>query len=804
MKRLGLAALIASMTIACGSGSSDPGDGTPSCGTLDQSCCASGAACTTGLSCVSGTCETTPVVCGGVGDVCCSSAPACSTGLTCASGTCQDPYPNCGASGQPCCAAIVVCDPGLTCLGTDVCGVPPPPACNDPYREAPGVAVNAYVETTVTGDVDADGDLDIVACSRSTGLFVLRNGGSGNFTSSAVYALACSMALVADFTEDGKADVVVSSKSNSVILMTGPGPSTTGWRSFATGNGSLGMAAADLNGDAHLDLVVANETDDTISVLLGNGDGTFAAKVDYVVDPGSVADKPVGVAIGDLNGDSYPDVAVVGRSMGYVGVFLNTGTGGTLGTMTQVTTGSTALEVAITDLDSDGTQDLIVPRSSGNYVDVLLGTGGGAFAAPVPLEVGLSNWAVGVGDLDGDATPDIVTLSYESNALSVLLAQGGGAFAPAVRYGVGRGSDDLALGDFDGDGDLDVAVAGFTEREVQVFTNDGTGRIAAAPIVTTATAPDAVIAARLDADAFPDLVYVTRASNSATVLLGMGNGRFAAPATLTTGTTPVALAAGDFNADGALDLVTANAGGTVSILTGGDGTFAAKVDLTVATDASYLAVGDFDGDLDDDILLASSADAATYLVRSNGDGTFQSPVVAATKCGPLAVADLDGDGHLDFAVRDLYTYYVLGGGDGTFAAPANKWMADAFALGNVDAGLGPDVVELSAASLKIETWLKGTGTTYTYAGSRLPAPNFTGLALPDADGDGFADIASVGDFVAVDLGLGDGYDRARATYGAGYVPKNVLAADLDNDGRDDLVIGSADDRSLRVLMSVCP
>jgi hypothetical protein len=760
MKRLGLAALIASMTIACGSGSSDPGDGTPSCGTLDQSCCASG--------------------------------------------TCQDPYPNCGASGQPCCAAIVVCDPGLTCLGTDVCGVPPPLACNDPYREAPGVALNAFVETTVTGDVDADGDLDIVACSRSAGLFVLRNDGSGNFSTSAAYALPCSIALVADFTEDGKADVVVSDKSNSVILMKGPGPSTTGWRSFTTGNGSLGMAAADLNGDRHLDLVVANETDDSISVLLGNGDGTFAAKVDYVVDPGSVADKPVGVAIGDLNGDSYPDVAVVGRSMGYVGVFLNTGTGGTLGTMTKVTTGSSALEVAIADLDSNGTQDLIVPRSSGNYADVLLGTGGGAFAAPVPLETGLSNWAVAVGDLDGNGTPDIVTLSYESNAVSVLLAQGGGAFAAAVRYGVGRGSDDLALGDFDGDGDLDVAVAGYTEREVQIFTNDGTGRIAAAPIVTTATAPDAVIAARLNADAFPDLVYVTRGSNSATVLLGTGNGQFGAPATLTTGTTPVALTAGDFDADGALDLVTANSGGTVSVLTGiGDGMFAAKVDLTVATNASYLAVGDFDGDLDDDILLASSADAATYLVKSNGDGTFQSPVVAATKSGPLTVADLDGDGHLDIAVRDLYTYYVLGGGDGTFAAPANQWMADAFALGNVDAGLGPDVVELSAASRKIETWLKGTGTTYAYAGSRLPAPNFAGLALPDADGDGFADIASVGDFVAVDLGVGDGYDRARGTYGAGYVPKNVLAADLDNDGRDDLVIGSTDDRSLRILMSVC-
>jgi hypothetical protein len=680
----------------------------------------------------------------------------------------------------------------------------PPAACNDPFAEAPSFPVDAAPTGLAAGDVDADGDVDLVVCGGSGGLFILRNAGTGHFVSSAKYAIFALHALVADVNGDGKPDVVVTNGSNKLFVLLGPGPVTSGWLATTTGNGSLGVAAADLNGDGHLDLVTANSTDDTVSLLLGRGDGTFAAKVDYAVDASTVLRSPTGVALGDLDGDGWKDIAVVGTGMDFTGVFLNSGTG-TFGTVRAVASGSSAREVAIVDLDADGRADLVAPRDTDAWVDVLFGTGSGAFTAPMPIKTARANVALAVGAIDAGATPDIITLAYDSQALSLLLGQGGGALAAAVQYPVARQPTGMVLGDFDGDGNLDVAVASDVERSVQIFRNDGNGILARAPIVTTASTSDAFTAVRLNADPYPDLVYVSRADATLTVLLGMGAGRFTVGTTLATGTAPVDVASGDFNGDGAVDLVTANAGGTVSVLLGaGDGTFASKFELAVGTAANHVAVGDFNGDSYEDILVSSLNDGVTYLLRSNGDGTFRLPVVAAASDGRLTVADLDQDGRPDFTVEAPDTQYVVGIGDGTFATPVSKWMNTAFALGDVDGDGDLDVVERSASSMKLETWLRSTGTTYTYAASRAPPANLAALALPDADGDGFADVAAAGDFLTVDMGRGDGFDRLRATYGSGYLPKKMLAIDLDADGRDDLVIQSVDDNSLRILMSVCP
>lgn len=741
--------------------------------------------------------------CGALTKACCALAPACDAGLSCLSGTCQTPPPPCGGAGEACCSTAPACGPGLACSGASVCDVPPA-ACNDPYAEAPSFAVDGAPTGLAAGDVDADGDVDLVVCGGSGGLFILRNDGMGHFVSNAKYAIYALHALVADVNGDGKPDVVVTNGSNKLYVLLGPGPATSGWLATTTGNGSIGAAAADLNGDGHLDLVTANTTDDTVSVLLGRGDGTFAAKVDYAVDATAVPMSPTGVALGDLDGDGWKDIAVVGTGMDFTGVFLNSGTG-TFGVVRTVASGSSARQVAIADLDADGRAELVVPRDTDAWVDVLFGTGGGAFTVPMPIKTARANVALAVEAIDAGATPDIITLAYDSQALSVLLGQGAGTMAAAVQYPVARQPTDLVLADFDGDGYLDVAVSSDVERSVQVFRNDGTGILARAPIVTTASTPDAFTAARLNADPYPDLVYVSRADATLTVLLGLGDGRFTAGTTLATGAAPVEVAAGDFNADGAVDLVTANTGGTVSVLLGaGDGTFASKQELAVGASANHVAVGDFNGDSFDDILVSSPGDGVTYLLRSKGDGTFQLPVIAAASDGPLTVADLDRDGRLDFTIEAPDTLYVLGNGDATFATPVSKWMNTAFVLGDVDGDGDLDVVERSASSMKLETWLRVTGTTYTYAASRAPPANLAALALPDADGDGFADIAAAGDFLTVDMGRGDGFDRLRATYGSGYLPKRMLAIDLDADGRDDLVIQSIDDSSLRILMSVCP
>lgn len=745
-----------------------------------------------------------PPACGGSNEVCCATDPVCDLGLTCQSGTCKTPPVACGGDGEPCCAAIVVCDAGLTCLASSTCGVPPPPPCTDPYLEAPSFAVNAYPVGVASGDVDADGDLDLVVCGSPT--YFLKNDGTGSFESSASYTLATDRALVVDLNGDAKNDVVFTTGSNRVYIMQGPGPATTGWKNFITGNGSFGIAVGDLDRNGKLDLVTTNLDDDSISVLLGNGDLTFAAKVDHLVESSATNVRPSAVVIGDLNGDTWPDIAVAAYQMSSLAIFLNSGTG-TFGAPTLVPAASRALDLVAADLNGDGHLDLAVPRAENESVVVVLGNGDGTFGSAAWIRVGQNVVAAEVGDLDGTGGLDLVTLSSDSAAVGLLSGIGDGTFAPIANHTVAREPSDVALGDFDGDGDQDVAVASYRKRFVQVFENDGAGGLGAPPYAAAGAVPDDIASGLFDANLVPDLVVTNTSANTVSVLLGQGDGRFASPVALATGAGPSDVAVGDVDGDGKDDLVTANFGaGTVSFLRGaGDGTFLAKVDTDAGGGASSVAIGDFDGDLDGDVLVASTTDATTYLLESNGDGTFAPKVTVTALRGSLRVADLDEDGKLDLVLfASGAVQLLLGNGDGTFGSPIPGWTTGAYGLGDVTSAAGLEFVTMDLYSYPsvVRTWNRTTGTNYTSVASRQHPAELIAITLPDATGDGKAEIAMQGVLLNVGINAADGTDLATASYATGFLPKAALAVDLDGDGMDALVVPTEYD-GLRVMMSVC-
>jgi hypothetical protein len=745
-----------------------------------------------------------PPACGGSQEACCATDPVCDLGLTCQSGTCKPPPVACGGDGEACCAAIVVCDPGLTCSTANVCGVPPPPPCTDPYLEAPSFAINAYPESIASGDVDADGDLDLVVCGNPT--YFLKNDGTGSFVSSVSYALATDRAVVVDLDGDGKDEVVLSNNSNKVFIMQGPGPATTGWKNITTGNGTIAIAPGDLNRDGKMDLVTASEAEDSISVHLGNGDLTFAAKVDHLVESSVTNVRPTAVAIGDLNGDTWPDIAVASYQMSSLAIFLNSGAG-TFGAPTLVPAASRALDLAAVDLNGDGHLDLAMPRAEYESVVVLLGNGDGTFGAGTWIRAGQNVVAIEAGDLDGAGGPDLVTLSYDSAAVGILSGLGDGTFGPIANHTVAREPSDVALGDFDGDGDQDVAVASYRKRFVQVFRNDGVGGLGAPPYAAAGAVPDHVASGRFDADLLPDLVVTNTGANTVSVLLGQGGGRLAAPVALATGAGPSDVAVGDVDGDGKDDLVTANFGaGTVSFLRGaGDGTFLAKVDTDAGGGASSVAIGDFDGDGDGDVLVASNTDATTYLLESNGDGTLAPKVTVTALRGSLQAADVDADGKLDLVLfASGAVQLLLGNGDGTFGTPIPKWTTAAYGLGEVTSAAGLEFVAEDPYSYPsvVRTWNRTTGTTYTSVASRQHPAELFAITLPDATGDGKAEITMQGVLLNVGINAADGTDLATASYATGYLPKAALAVDLDGDGRDDLVVPTEYD-GLRVMMSVC-
>ncbi|MCH8147560.1 MAG: VCBS repeat-containing protein, partial [Planctomycetes bacterium] len=248
---------------------------------------------------------------------------------------------------------------------------------------------------------------------------------------------------------------------------------------YAAGNRPTSVAIGDLNGDHVPDLAVANTgrfstPDDRISVLLGVGDGTFAAAVHY-----AAGDRPRSVAIADLNGDRVPDLAVVNWTSHKVSVLLGVGNG-RFGTALDyaVDFAGNPFSLAIGDLDGDEVPDLAVANWSNDNVSVLLGFGNGNFAAAVNYAAGNAPVSIAIGDLNGDEVSDLAVANHRSDNVSVLLGVGDGTFAAVVHYAAGNGPNFVAIGDLDGDEVLDLGVANWHSDDVSVLlkqSSDGCG-----------------------------------------------------------------------------------------------------------------------------------------------------------------------------------------------------------------------------------------------------------------------------------------------------------------------------------------
>ncbi|MDX6694381.1 MAG: hypothetical protein QOF02_1984 [Blastocatellia bacterium] len=329
---------------------------------------------------------------------------------------------------------------------------------------------------------------------------------------------------------------------------------------YPTGANSFphAVAVGDFNGDSKPDLAVANQFYDNVGVFINNGNGTFAAGVYY-----AVSGDPASVAVGDFNGDGKPDLATVNFtvSSNTVSVLINNGNG-TFAAKVDYTLGGNPTSVAAGDFNGDGKPDLAVTDSSNNALSVLINNGNGAFAAKVDYPTGSSPAFVAVGDFNGDAKPDLATANYGGNTISVLINNGNGTFATKVDYPTGANSQPLSIagGDFNGDGKPDLATANFNNNTMSVFINNGEGTFAPKVDYPTGTNPWSVAAGDFNGDGKLDLALANYSSNTMSVFTGGAGGAFSPKVDYPTGanSNPISIAAGDFNADGKLDLTTAN------------------------------------------------------------------------------------------------------------------------------------------------------------------------------------------------------------------------------------------------------
>jgi hypothetical protein len=508
-------------------------------------------------------------------------------------------------------------------------------------------------------DVNGDGAVDLIAGdSLNPAVYVLLGNNTGSFTlkSSIFNGSGPSTVLTGDFNGDGHQDFLVHGALGAdatVYLGNGNGTFQTGVRYKGPHNiGSVLLV--DMDGDGHPDMVVSGFSN-TIDILHGNADGTFASTSSGGASYGGV--NPALVAVADLNGDGILDIVTV-TSNG-ASVLLGTGN---LSYKAPIPYSAGPSGVVVTgDFNGDGRIDFVGPAPGG--LALLLSNADGTLQSADSYDVGEAVNSVAVGNFNSDSFPDIA-VSVAAPLPRILLGLGGGKFAitpdPNQAGGAGLGSA-ITTGDFNGDGKTDLFLGG-DNVSGNVFFGTGNGTFGPALSVgsfqVAGFSRDSV--ADLNKDGKSDLVLTNY--QELDVLLGQANQSFKFLSSFQSGLQgSVNTSIADFNKDGTPDVVFSGTT-TLQILLGkGDGTFTTgRLLQTELPNYSNLnapqaiATADLDGDGNIDIVAVISFPGLAEIFYGKGDGTFEDPValVLTRPYSQISIADMNGDGKRDLVLSD--------------------------------------------------------------------------------------------------------------------------------------------------------
>lgn len=398
---------------------------------------------------------------------------------------------------------------------------------------------------------------------------------------------------------------------------------------FSAGTSPIGVATGDLNGDGRADLAVTDYNGLSVSVLLGNGDGTFGSPTSY-----SVGDHPYAVTLADVNGDGHLDIVCASLNLAHLAL--------------------------------------------GGTVSVLLGKGDGTFAPAVNYVAGKNLSSLALADFNGDGHVDIATSDVSSGNVAILLNNGDGTFRSAVQYPAGPNPFSLGVGDFNGDGKADLVVTNLCDvsqsnfnctsyqTTVTILLGRGDGTFSGPVSYESGYAPEDLVVADFNSDGKEDLAISTFGSDpsSVSLMLGNGDGTFQGPKSYPVGGTTYGLAVGDFNSDGTLDLVAASVnGGLAELLGTGNGSFDAAVQYFVSLSlGARPAIADLNGDGLPDLVLGDGNVIDVFLNAGSTNRQATSTTVSSsqTSVGALSPLAVTAAVSPAAALQGSVTFYVDG------------------------------------------------------------------------------------------------------------------------------------------------